>query len=234
MKNLLIVLVSLFSAGMLRAQTPQQTQDFARKQGVAGYEDLPVIADLRLFEFEMGVGMNLGRKWGDIKAKPGTNLIFELRLNRPEPLDIALQFKMANFTHNESEGARIRTTIMAPSVFVDYNRRFNRRTALFAGVGFGGTFASNDAVYPIGPSAGLWFQENENAFAVTPRVGVSLFNFLRVTAEYSFTARDYSRFGLNIGLTLGGSYKGTYIDRRSKKEKFWEDTVPAIINNFIP
>jgi hypothetical protein len=30
---------------------------------------------------------------------------------------------------------------------------------------------------------------------------------LRITAEYVFTGRDYSRFNLNFGFVFGGSYK---------------------------
>jgi hypothetical protein len=215
-------------------QTPQQLYELSRKHGVAGYEDMPVVEDLRLFEVEVGGGVNFGRKWGEAKPHPGTNLIAELRLNRPEPWDIALQFKGANFKHTTAEDVSIKTTIINPSLFVDYNIRPHRRTRFFAGVGIGGNFSDSDAYIPAGVNSFFWIQEHGSAFAVTPRVGVSVFNFVRITVEYTATARDYSRWGVNIGLVLGGSYKSPYVDRRSGKQKFWEDTAPAIINSIFP
>ena len=234
MKKVFFVAALLFTTVALRAQTPEQSLELWNRQGTAGYEDLPVVADLRLFEFEIGTGVHFGPRWGDMKARPGANLIFELRLNRPEPWDFALQFKGTNMIHTPAgEGPRIKSTIMAPSLFVDYNIRPSRRTRFFAGVGFGGSFADNGAVVMTGPGTGIMFSQNENAFAVTPRAGVSLFNFLRITAEYSITDRDYSRFGLNVGLTLGGSYKNQYWTRRGRKFNFWEDVAPSIINNLV-
>jgi hypothetical protein len=194
---------------------------------------MPVVEDLRLFEVEVGGGVNFARRWGEAKAHPGTNLIAELRLNRPEPWDIALQFKGANFKHTAPEGVSIKTSNIAPSLFVDYNIRPHRRTRFFAGVGFGGNFSDSDAYIPVTANSSLWIQDGGSAFSVTPRVGVSVFNLFRITVEYTATARDYSRFGVNIGLVLGGSYKSTYIDRRSGKQKFWEDTAPAIINSIV-
>jgi hypothetical protein len=219
----------------LAAQTPHQSMDLWYRQCNLGYEDLPVVEDLRLFEVEMGGGVNLGRRWSDTKVRPGTNFILELRLNRPEPWDFALQFKGSNFTHRPNEGgADIKTTIIAPSLFVDYNIRPSRRTRFFAGVGFGGSFVDNGAVVMTGSASGFLYGGNESAFAVTPRVGVSLFNFLRLTAEYSITARDYSRFGLNVGIIFGGSYRSGYVDRRSGRQIFWEDVAPAIIDSIFP
>jgi hypothetical protein len=233
MKNFSFALTLLFSSFALHAQTPQQSLELWNRQGTAGYEDLPIVADLRLFEFEIGTGLNIGPKWEGVGAEPGANLIFELRLNRPEPWDIALQFKAAGFRHTVPE-MNVRTTNFNPSIFVDYNIRPSRRTRFFAGVGFGGNFADDNAYIPVGSNTAFWLQDNANAFAVTPRAGVSLFNFLRITAEYTITSRDYSRFGLNIGLTLGGSYKSPYIDRRSGRQKFWDDVAPAIINSLVP
>jgi hypothetical protein len=169
-----------------------------------------------------------------MKTKPGANLYVELRLNRPEPFDFALQLKGANFTHTAGDHMNVRTMIFSPSLFADYNYRLSRRTRLFVGVGFGGVFAGNDAYIPIDSNSYYWMQDGKSALAVTPRAGVSLFNFLRLTAEYSITARDYSRLGLNVGIMLGGSYKSPYVDRRSRKQKFWEDTAPAIINSLVP
>lgn len=238
MKKSLIALALLFVAGALHeveAQTPRQMYE-----GVSGsqeWEGFPVIEDLKLFEFEIGTGINFAPRWGEFRARPGANLNMELRLNRPEPWDFALQLRGANFTHEIGDNGnigKIRTSIFSPGLFADYNHRFNRRTALFAGVGVGGMFAANETRVPINPGTGFVFQDGRNAVVVTPRVGVCVFNFLRITAEYSITARDYSRFGLNVGFTLGGSYKSPWVDRRSGKQKFWEDVAPAIINSVVP
>jgi opacity protein-like surface antigen len=208
--------------------------DLSRKQGTQGYDDLPEVDDLKLFEFEMGTGVNFSRGPEGMRTRPGANLFFELRLNRPEPWDVALQLGAAKFTGVATGSPDVRTTIFSPSLFVDYNHRFNRRTMVFAGVGLGGAFADNRAFDLFSQSAGRMFSDNAGAFAVTPRVGVSFLNFLRLTASYSITARDYSRFSLNVGITVGGSYKSPWIDRRSKKQKFWEDTAPAVINILTP
>jgi len=204
------------------------------KQGAPGYGDLPVLANLKLFEFEMGTGMSVGPAWGDLKMRPGANLFFELRLNRPEPWDFALQMKGAKFSHVAPGGAKIRTTAFLPTLFVDYNHRVSRRTNLFAGVGMGGNFAQSESVVMTTPSTGVWLTGGKNAFAVTPRVGVVVMNGLRLTAEYTFTHRDYSRFGLGVGLVFGGSYKSALRDRRSREQRFWENILPSIINIFLP
>ena len=224
-----------FSAmGVAGAQIPQQSLELSRKQGTAGNEDLPVIEDLRLFEAEMGFGVNFSSPREGMKTRPGTNFFGELRLNRPEPWDVALQFKGANFKYVAGGGVSVRSTAIAPTLFVDHNLRFNRQTRFFAGIGIGGDFVRNQTVIPTGSSSGIMFDRSANAFAVTPRVGVSVFNFLRVTAEYTVATHDRSRFGVNIGLVLGGSYRSTYVDRRSGRQKFWEDTAPAIINSLVP
>lgn len=231
----IVTAVILLSATALSAQTPRQSSDLSHGRGAAYLGEMPAVANLRLLEFEMGTGMNVGPKWGDdLKIRPGANLVFELRLNRPAPWDFALQLKGARFTHTLPGGVKIRTMNMAPAVFVDYNHRVSRRTNLFAGVGLGGNFAQNESVVMTSPSTGVWFSQQESAFAVTPRVGVGVFNAFRVTAEYTFTHRDYSRFGLGVGVVFGGSYKSPYIDRRSREQRFWEDIFPSIIDIFLP
>lgn len=231
--GLLVAVVAIFPASLM-AQNPQQSSELFRRQGTEGYEDLPVIEDLRLFEWEMGFGLNLASQWEGMRTRPGTNFFLELRLNRPEPWDVALQLGGANFRHVADKEGKVITTAFNPSVFVDYNYRPSRSTRFFAGIGFGGDFAGNKTVLLIDPNTGFFFDDNKNSFSVTPRVGVSVFNFLRVTTQYTISARGYSRFGLNIGVTFGGSYRSAYVDRRSGRQKFWEDTAPAIINSVVP
>jgi hypothetical protein len=164
-------------------------------------------AEPRLFEVEMGVGLNFARQWEGIKAKTGNNFLFELRLNRPSPVDIGLQLKMGNFIHGQRDGLRINSKFIRPALFVDYNRRVDKYTAFFAGVGFGGSFIENDAFYPLNSDIGLLLRGNDDSFAVTPRVGVKVMGCVRLTAEYAFAGGDYSCFGMNVGLIFGGSDK---------------------------
>ncbi len=162
--------------------------------------------DLKLFEFEFGYGVNIAGRWDGAKAKPGNNLILELRLNRPYPFDFGLQLKMGNFEHRMRDVFRVNSIFIRPSLFFDYNYRL-RNIVLFAGAGLGGSFIQNKAVFYTSSHSGLFFDGRANNFAVTPRIGIAAMGWLRITAEYVITNRDYSCFDFNIGLVLGGSYK---------------------------
>jgi hypothetical protein len=164
--------------------------------------------DLRLFEFEFGVGINMPGAWAGVeKVRPGTNFILEWRINRPRFFDFGLQFKGGNFQHRTPGVFTINSQIIRPTLFVDYNHRPDRETAFFAGVGLGGSFVQNQTVVYLDSHSSLLMDDSSRAFAVTPRVGITILNGLRVTAEYVITEPDYSCFNLNVGLLVGGSYK---------------------------
>lgn len=176
------------------------------------------LMDLRLFEYEFGYGINFGPRWGDIKVnKPGNNLILEMRLNRPEPFDFGVQFKMGNFVHDLPGRARVNSIFIRPSLYFDYNYRI-RNICLFTGIGFGGSFIHNEGVEYLSPNFGWLGEGNFRSFAVTPRAGIAFFRgFFRVTAEYVITHRDYQCFNLNFGAVFGGSYKPTAAQKRNRK-----------------
>jgi hypothetical protein len=190
------LLLSLSATG-LRAQAPLYTYELSDPQ------------NLRLFEFEFGFGVNIPRSWPALeKTRMGTNFLLELRLNRPRFFDVGLQFKGSNFSHHTPGDLSVKSQVLRPSLFVDYNYRPSQTLTFFAGAGFGGSFAQDQTTVPIGANSGLLFDGRDRAFAVTPRVGVVAMNGLRITAEYVFTARDYSAFNLNVGVVVsGGSYK---------------------------
>jgi hypothetical protein len=223
-KKIIFLLMAILAAGVTNAQP-----------GVTEYGFAPVDDDLKLLEFEMGTGINFARGLGEMKARPGGNMMFELRLNRPEPWDVGLQLGGAKFRSVAAGLPDVRTTIFSPSVFVDWNLRLNRRTALFAGMGLGGDFAESRSVVHIAPRTGFLFSGNSTSFALTPRVGVSVLGFLRFTASYTYPVSkiDCSRFSMSVGITIGGSYRSRIPDRRSRKQKFLEDVAPAIIESFI-
>ena len=139
----------------------------------------------------------------------GTNFFLELRFNRPKPIDFGVQLKLSNFTQSIPNVFSVNCVLINPTLFSDYNYRLNRKTTLFAGLGFGGSISQNTTVIwttQYDGFDGIFFGDHISTFAVTPRMGVTL-GWTRLTAEYIFTDRNYSHFNLNIGIVIGGSYK---------------------------
>ncbi|MDR2936232.1 MAG: hypothetical protein LBU80_02685 [Rikenellaceae bacterium] len=200
-KLLFLYFLSLCAIFTLTAQEHNRVKPLEFEAG------FPERADLKPFEFEFGAGINFGKKWDEMNVEASTNFLFELRLNRPEPFDLGLQFKAGNFTHKIPDIVRMNSIFINPTLFFDYNKRFDEHTALFAGIGVGGSFIRNETYLCIDSYRGVKFDDHANHFAVTPRMGVFVMGRLRITAEYVFTARDYSHFNLNVGMIIGNSYK---------------------------
>lgn len=51
---------------------------------------------------------------------------------------------------------------------------------------------------------GAAYKDNTHVFC--PRVGVEFINRIRLTAEYRIMKKEYSFFGLNLGVVFGGGY----------------------------
>lgn len=229
-------------AGTASAQSRQRVQTQAGKLAELDAVRLPAGMDpglpyaapeLKLFEVELGGGVTFAPVWRGAGARPGGSFFAELRLNRPEPWDVGLQFRGANFSHTVG-GVKVGTMTINPMLFVDYNLRTWRSTILFGGVGVGGCFAYNDAVVMTSPQSGVWLSGEESLPAVTPRVGANLGGWMRVTAEYAITARRYSRLSLSFGIVIGGTHRRSRADRRADHLKLWDDVAaPIIIDQLV-
>ncbi len=199
-----LLVLSLFTTG-LSAQTP-------RFEMPEGHDDL------RLFEFEFGAGINKTGSWDGIKAKTSTNFILEWRLNRPRPYDFGLQLQMNNFVHRIPDVVKVNSVCIRPLLYFDYNLRRDRYTSFFAGIGVGESFVQNQVVTGSLSQGGFYFNANDDAFTVAPRIGMVCMGGLRLTAQYIFAGRDYSCFALNVGAVLGGSYKKPFSPGRNRRK----------------
>lgn len=167
--------------------------------------------DVKRVEFEIGGGFITGTKIDGGIPQIGMQLFAETRLNvTGTPFDVGLQASFGYFNRKENmfgyeTDVRNRGTLVT---FVDYNFRKWKRTALFGGLGIGMSAVNYEY---------SWIDEEtdrrnhdtafDRSFVVNPRIGVELWNHLRITAEYKLMKREYSYFGLNIGGVFGGGYR---------------------------
>lgn len=78
----------------------------------------------------------------------------------------------------------------------DYNLSNGAKFNPFVGVGAGVSLYDTvtDKEYPA----------SGTAFGVMPRIGIEMFQRLRVTATMLFVKKGYNNFGFSIGYTFGG------------------------------
>jgi opacity protein-like surface antigen len=103
----------------------------------------------------------------------------------------------------ECEFTSASSTVMLTA---DYNWRVGKSVTAFAGCGVGmASFEWNDQVI-VSDEEGPVFLSNggpEHSFAFMPRVGITAFNVLRLTAGYKFEERANRHAFVTIGFTFG-------------------------------
>lgn len=167
--------------------------------------------DVKPFEFEVGVGMTMGPNYGALKATPGVNAYLEARTNlKDTPWDLGFQlglgFMNRKDEHNTSYNVSNKFSMLA---FTDYNFRYWDKVAPFVGIGLGRTeliYNTPGAVDDSGKPA--VYEQVFSPIVLNPRIGVELFDHLRVTAEYKLHFHNKCNwFALNVGFAFGGGKK---------------------------
>lgn len=162
--------------------------------------------NVKPFEFEIGAGMTMGGKAGLTKVVPGPNAYLEARVNLfDSPWDVAVQTSFGGAFRKQDDKLYTSGNKFGITAFADYNFRRWDRVAPFVGLGVGRT-----AVVSTMPSIGadgtvVSSKTTYPAFILNPRVGVEVFDHLRLSAEYKFTFhKESSYFALNLGFAFGG------------------------------
>jgi opacity protein-like surface antigen len=119
------------------------------------------------------------------------------------PIDFGLYVSSDVIFRNSNEYDRLDFTSSNVMLTADYNWRVGKSVTAFAGCGVGmASFEWNDQVIaednvyllPGGP---------DGTFAFMPRVGITAFNVLRLTAGYKFEERANRHAFVTIGFTFG-------------------------------
>ncbi len=157
---------------------------------------------------ELGVGTNEGYagryhgRFGEVSPQG----FIEGRLHFGDSWDFGLQL-LAGEARNRDDGYRTEQVLM--TFYVDYTYRA-RDVSFFAGVGFGTGYVNDDTL-PVYTEYYVdeWGYEREsdsvfNQMLFSPRVGVELWDRLRLTADWKFMTRgQYSTMGFNVGFLFG-------------------------------
>ena len=170
--------------------------------------------EVRRLEGEIGVGLVNGVNSFALDAcNVGPKLYGELRYNfRFLPIDVGLQVSGSYFHREiESQAERQKSKSYNVMAVADYNLFRGRKFSVFAGVGVG--LGVLDMSYPINIKtpdahwAGYSTGDGKNKPCFSPRVGVELFNHLRLTVHYMAEEKANNHFGFSIGAVLGGGRK---------------------------
>ncbi len=170
--------------------------------------------EVRRLEGEIGIGLVNGVNAFTLdQCGFGPKLYGELRYNfQALPIDVGLQLSNSYFWRDSDHQAqRLKSKSFNVMAVADYNLFRGRKISLFAGVGLG--LGVLDMSHPISINAadphwaGYTTGEGKNKPCLSPRVGVELFNHLRVTIHYMAEERANNHFGFSIGAVLGGGRK---------------------------
>lgn len=163
------------------------------------------------FEGEIGVGCAFATSRLNLdKNTPGVKFYGEVRYNFEKvPVDLGLHLSGAIF-HREAESVAQRLksksyTVMAVS---NYNFWRGAKASLFAGAGIG--YARLDMTAPVSfdnsqPNyGGFHTGDAANRICFMPRVGVELFNHLRLTLSYTLVEKAHNHFSIGVSGVIGG------------------------------
>jgi hypothetical protein len=160
--------------------------------------------DVKQVEFEFGLGVISSNKYDGASAKMGVNLFMEARLNVADtPFDVGLQATSGYFEREDNK-YELKQEISSNGLisFVDYNFRKWKNIAAFTGLGVGLAAVDNTYISEGTNSNDI----SDRSFVLNPRMGVEVYNHLRITAEYKLMNSGYSFAGINVGIVLGGGY----------------------------
>lgn len=145
---------------------------------------------------------------GDDGISGGLTLRTEPRYNLNDQVSISLRFQLAVLGSAVDTSSVDIDALTNLSVFGDYYFNNNENKRAFAGLGIG-TFSGAGLEVDSNTSIPTEVDTNRS-LGVTPRVGFEL-GILRITTDYSYTFSSNvpNYLGLNLGLTIGGRYRGS-------------------------
>lgn len=153
------------------------------------------INSVKPFEVEISVGgtYGIGKYVGENQIGPA--FAIEGRYNFPQtPMDLGLEI-YGGSTTRKYEDSNLSNRILSLTTYSDYNFMRGKKFSPFIGVGVGIAsckvvqgYYGNDAVKAI----------------FTPRIGIEIFNYFRVTAYSKLGYRGYNNWGISVGYAFGG------------------------------
>ena len=162
-------------------------------EAASAQESQPV----KRFEFETKLGVTFPIDKFVGREQLGPQLGLESRWNMDTPFDVALELYMGSAVrHNNHHD--ISTRIFSLTLYGDYNFRRGSKVAPFVGAGIGSANCEN-----IQGSEG----REGGSLLLVPRVGVKLWNHLRLTADLRLARKGFNTVGLSIGYAFGGGRK---------------------------
>lgn len=166
------------------------------------------------FEFEIGLGAVQIFKTklasaGNIKSKTpsiGSIISFESRYNIGKTsLDGSIYISLTDFDRTWENHERRSYDMNIVAIIVDRNFRYWKNFAPFIGIGYGGMSSSTSITSEANPRKFESYSRNEYDLFFMPRVGVELFDHLRVTLDLKFMRHsEFTHYGLTIGYAIGG------------------------------
>lgn len=170
--------------------------------------------EVRRLEGEIGVGLVNGvNKLTLDGCDAGPLLYAEIRYNlRALPIDVGVKFSNSYFHRGaDSQTHRLQTKSCNIMAVADYNLFRGRTISFFAGAGVGCGVLNLTAPITITRPDERWSGytagEGKAKFSVMPRLGVELFNHLRLTLFYTGEEKANNHYGLSIGAVFGGGRK---------------------------
>lgn len=164
---------------------------------------------VRSFEFEPSLGLCMPLYGGgqNYHGKEGLSFGLESRYNfesAPVSVGCELNIVAAVRSRNSSAGNSTASSCRTASLSVTSDYYFNRggKVSPFVGAGVGLAMRESvisDSGYDYAGMRGYPF-----GGVFTPRIGVELWNHLRVTVDARLTHRDYNVIGFRIGYAFGG------------------------------
>jgi len=166
-----------------------------------------------LVEFELGVGAKASSNVSVLdfssfsairsdKTKMGPALFMEARVNIPTTtFDVGLQFSLHGFDREWSGMMEQTYRFKSLTTYIDYNYRKWKNIVPFAGIGIGFSHIDIDIDYEA-PAAND-FSYTRSA-CLNPRIGVEIYNRIRLTCDWKFMEKNFSQLGLSIGFVFGG------------------------------
>jgi len=180
------------------------------------FESVAQTTDVRRFEWEVGVGLADGLSSLNLdKCTPGPKLYTELRYNiKALPIDVGIHATSSYFWRSAEQvqnADRLKTTAVNIMAIADYNLRRSKNFSIFAGVGLG--LGILDVTAPISFDNtqmnwnGYITGDRAERLAFMPRVGVELWNHVRVSLALTAQEKANNQYTINIGVVFGGGRK---------------------------
>ena len=167
-----------------------------------------------LFEFEIGTGLKASNNVSAIdmgsfselmsdRTEPGLNLFMEARINIPTTaFDIGLQFSAHNFSRKWEDMMTIIYNFKSITTYVDYNYRKWNKITPFVGLGLG--FSPTELTYTYPNSSRRDEIEKTQPACFNPRIGVEVYDHIRLTFDWKIMTKTYSHIGISLGFAFGG------------------------------